>query len=238
MADNKTAIITGAGSGVGRDTALLLAEAGYHTVLVGRTQATLDTTAADIDQQTNDVEVLVVPADLTDDAGPQQVIDATVEHFGRIDALVNNAGWAIVQPIADTDLATWRRMVDINLTAPIMLTALALPVMQSQQSGVIVNVSSLSAFDPFPGFGLYAPAKAGLTMFTHCTGNEAKKIGVKVVGIAPGAVETELLRTMFSEKMLPTEKTLDPTTIASAIRDCITGDRSFKNGETLKMPSP
>lgn len=238
MSESKVAIITGAGSGVGQDTAILLAETGFNVVLVGRTREKLEQTAKAIQEQTNDVETFVLPADVADENGPKTIIDQTLERFGRIDALINNAGYALNQPIAKTDLQTWRKVIDINTTGPIMLTTLALPVMQQQKSGIIVNISSLAAYDPFPGFGLYAPAKAALTMFTQCTGQEAKKIGVKAVGLALGAVETDMLRGMFNEKMLPTTKTLDPMVVAEIIRDCVTGERSFKNGETIKVPSP
>lgn len=238
MSNPIVAIITGAGSGVGRDTALLLAERGYSLVLVGRTKEKLESTAQTISEQTESAQTLVLPADVAAENGPKSIIDQTLERFGRIDALINNAGYAVSQPIIKTDMQTWRKVIDINVTGPIMLTTLALPVMQEQKSGVIVNISSLAAYDPFPGFGLYAPAKAALTMFTTCTGREAKKIGVRTVGLALGAVETDMLRGMFNEKMLPTDKTLDPMTVASIIRDCVTGEREFQNGETIKVPSP
>ena len=238
MSDSMTAIITGAGSGVGRDTSLLLAEVGFNLVLVGRTGSKLQDTAEAVADQSPKIETLIVTADLTDEDAPQTVIDKTLERLERIDALSNNAGAAVSQPISQTDYKTWRQVIDVNLTAPIMLTSLALPVMQKQKNGIIVNISSMAAFDPFPGFGLYAPAKAGVNMFTLCTGREAKKIGVKAVAIAPGAIETPLLRSMFNEKMVPEDKSLDPMAVAAVIRDCVTGKRDFNNGETIEMPSP
>lgn len=238
MAESKVAIVTGAGSGIGHDTALLLAEAGYHVALVARTESKLQDTAKAIAEQSPNVETLVVARDLTDPAAPAEIVEQVKTHFGRIDALVNNAGYAVVQPIADTSADTWCKTVDVNLTAPILLTAAVLPIMQEQGDGIIVNISSMAAFDPFPGFGLYAPVKTAINMFTRVTGDEGKKFGVKAVAIAPGAVETPLLRSMFSEQMLPAKKTLDPMSVAGAIRDCVVGSREFENGETIPMPSP
>ena len=110
--------------------------------------------------------------------------------------------------------------------------------MLRQGDGVIVNVSSIASVDPFPGFSVYAAAKVAVNMYTKCAAEEGKKIGVKVGAIAPGAVETPMLRQIFNEKMLPQEKTLDPYEVAEAIADCITGKRNYTPGETIMMPSP
>lgn len=239
MSEPKTAIITGAGSGIGRDTAVLLAEAGYHVTLVARTESALHETAHMIHEEFDGRwDALVVPTDLTDPDAIRAMVDQTLERFGRIDALANVAGSAPLGPIHEIDHDAWRACVDTNLTSVVLTTAAVWPIFQQQKQGVIVNVSSMSSIDPFPGFAMYAAAKIGVNMFTLCTAREGKRYGVRAVAVAPGAVETAMLRQNFNEKVIPGDKTLDPAIVAGVIRDCIVGDRDFKPGETIVLESP
>lgn len=240
MADaTKTAIVTGAGSGIGLAVASQLASAGFNVALAGRTTSKLKAAAAAI-QDERDVpaeRLLVAPADIADADACARLVAQAVETFGRLDALVNVAGYAAQVAIDRIDEAEWRRMIDTNLTSVVLLTAAAWPHLK-KQGGVIVNVSSMASIDPFPQFAMYAAAKAGVNLFTHCTAVEGKPLGIRAVAVAPGAVETGMLRAMFSEKMLPADKTLDPTEVAAVICDCITGNRAFEPGETIQLPSP
>lgn len=241
MADAKTAIVTGAGSGIGRETALLLAGAGYDVALVARTEATLRQTVERIAAAHPAPErrrTLVLAEDLCDPAAPRRIVDRTLAAFGRIDALCNVAGTAPLQPIEAITPDIWRRNIDINLSAPVLLTAAAWPTFQKQRRGVVVNVSSMSSIDPFPGFSIYAAAKIGLNMFTRTTADEGKPINVRAVAIAPGAVETPMLRQNFDHSFIPADKTLAPAAVAAVIRDCVTGARSFQPGEVIVLPSP
>lgn len=238
MAESGVSIVTGAGSGVGRETARLLAKAGYRVAMVGRTRSKLDATAGAIREELGpDAGLLVFDADLAEDDAAAGVVERTVAAFGRIDALANVAGFAPLQPIDRITPELWRQNIEINLGAPVRLTAAAWPHFREQRSGVIVNVSSMSSIDPFPGFQIYAAAKVGLNMFTKCTADEGKAIGVRAVCIAPGAIETPMLRQHWDESVLPRNKTLSPTDVAQTIRDLITGDRTFTTGATIVLPS-
>ncbi|MEX2672344.1 MAG: SDR family oxidoreductase [Phycisphaeraceae bacterium] len=233
MTDSQTqrvAIVTGAGRGIGRATAAALDAAGYATVLVGRTAKTLEETAEPLTQPT-----LVHVADITDAAQCQQVIDATVERFGRVDVLANVAGFAKLMKIEQITPEDWQQTVGTNLSAIVYLTSAVWPIFKKQGGGYIVNVSSMSAYDPFPGLGAYGAAKLGVNMFTKVTADEGKKMGVRAVCVVPGAVETPMLRAMFSEKMLPSEKTLDPAKVAKLILDCIEGRREVASGEAVTI---
>lgn len=235
----KVAIITGAGSGVGRDAAVLLAEAGWAVVLAARTRAHLEQTADLIRREFgDDAPLLVHPCDVSDADQVRGLIDAAVDAFGRLDALCNVAGAAPLGPIDDITPEAWRACIDTNLTSVVLATAAAWPVFRQQQSGVIVNISSMASIDPFPGFAMYAAAKVGVNLFTRCTAEEGQKFGVSAVAIAPGAIETPMLRENFPERMIPKDKTLDPAEIAAAIRDCVTGGRDCRPGETIVMDSP
>ena len=105
-------------------------------------------------------------------------------------------------------------------------------------AGVIVNLSSLAAFDPFPGFGVYAATQTAVNMLTRITADEGRDHHITAVALALGAVETDLLRSLFDESFLPRDKTLDPADVAAVIVDCVTGKRPFKSGETIQLPSP
>ncbi len=233
MAEERIAIVTGAGSGIGRAVSVQLGGAGYCVVLVSRNRETLEQTAELVDGET-----FIYPADVSDADAVTMLIEDVLASFGRIDALVHVAGFAEVLPIEQVTPEHWRRTVDVNLTAAVLLTAAAWPTFKSQGAGVIVNVSSMASIDPFPGFATYAAAKIGLNMFTQCTAREGEAIGLKAVAVAPGAVETPMLRSMFDETMIPKDKALNPDDVAAVICGCVTGERDFKNGETIAVSSP
>ena len=239
MSNQRVVVITGAGSGVGRQAALLLADAGYSTVLVARNKNKLKETAKQIHINSGlDALTHVLPADLCDDQSGRQIVEQSLHTFGRIDAVANIAGFANLNPIDQNTPELTRQGIDTNLTAVINLTAALWPVFKKQKYGIIVNVSSMSSIDPFPGFSIYAAAKCGLNMFTHCIAMEGTDIGIRAVAIAPGAIETPMLRKIFHTTQIPPDKTLDPIEVAAVVCDCITGRQSFTSGQTIELPSP
>jgi 3-oxoacyl-[acyl-carrier protein] reductase len=237
MSERRCAIVCGAGSGVGRATAVLLARDGFDVVLVARTREKLEETAA-MATAPDGVRTLVLPGDLEKPETPAAVVEQTLERFGRIDAIANCAGAAPNMPIEKITERDWRRCIDANLSYVVHVTTAAWGTFQRQRHGVIVNVSSMASVDPFPGFSIYAAAKVGLNMFTRVTASEGQTIGVRAVAIAPGAIETPMLRELFSENVVPPERTLAPGHVGELIRDCITGRREFTSGETIVLPSP
>ncbi len=235
----QVAIVTGAGSGVGRDTAILLAEYGYAVVLVARTLNKLEETAAMIREEVGDAATtLVCPADVADESAVASVVKQTLERFGRIDAVANCAGDAPLQPIERIDAAVLDRTLAVNLKSVIYMTKAVWPTFRAQKSGAVVNVSSMASIDPFKGFNIYAAAKAGVNLFTKATADEGARLNIIAAAVAPGAIETPMLRANFPEKIIPASKALDPAVVAGVIRDVLTGRRAITSGETILLPSP
>lgn len=234
----KSALVTGAGGGVGRETALLLADAGYAVVLTGRTEATLNAAAAYIREELPDAKLHVHACDVTDSQAVQALVDATLARFGRIDALANCAGSAPLQPITEMTDDIIDAAINVNLKSVLYLTRAVWPAFQKQKSGAVCNVSSMASIDPFVGFNVYAAAKAGVNLFTRAAADEGRRFNLIAAAVAPGAIETAMLRQNFPEKMIPASKTLDPLTVAGVIRDVLTGARKVELGEVIPLPSP
>jgi NAD(P)-dependent dehydrogenase (short-subunit alcohol dehydrogenase family) len=223
----QVAIITGAGGGIGRATAVELAGKGFTNVLVGRTTDTLNQTAKLVPGS------LVVTADITRLGDIARLVEQTLARFGRIDALINNAAAAAVASIEQTTPQLWQDMIDTNLSAPFHLCREVWPTFKKQRAGVIVNISSIAARDPFDGFAAYGAAKAGLNLLGLSLARQGKAIGVRVHTIAPGAVETLMLRRAFSTDQLPAEQTLSPHDVARVIAQCVAGDLACTSGEVI-----
>ena len=157
---------------------------------------------------------------------------------GRLDAIANCAGSAPLQPIDKMTDTVIDDALAVNLKGVLYLTRAAWPLFREQKSGAVCNVSSMAAVDPFVGFNVYAAAKAGVNLFTRAAADEGKKFNVIAAAVAPGAIETPMLRQNFPEKAIPTANTLDPLTVAGVIRDVLTGRRAVEPGELILLPSP
>ncbi len=129
----------------------------------------------------------------------------------------------------------WRAVIDTNLSAAFYATRAAWPAFARQGGGVVVNVSSAAARDPFPGFAAYGAAKAGLNLFGLSAAREGAAIGVRVHTIAPGAVETGMFRQIMPAEQWPAEKTLDPADVARVVLQCVRGDLRHASGEVIYL---
>jgi NAD(P)-dependent dehydrogenase (short-subunit alcohol dehydrogenase family) len=221
------AILTGAGRGIGRATAVELARAGYRLVLAARSEDQLRESARLAG------DGLIVATDVSKPEAVESLVQRTVEVFGRIDAIVNSVGMAPVQSIAEMSPAQWRNVIDVNLSAAFYLCHYAWPVFERQGGGVVVNVSSMASRDPFAGFAAYGAAKAGLNLLGLSAAREGERIGVRVHTVAPGAVETDMFRQIATPQQWPAEKTLDPGDVARVIVQCVKGDLRYTSGEVI-----
>jgi len=228
MSDTKIAIITGAGRGIGRATAVVLGQSEYTCVAVSRSPGEIDETARLAGNRS-----IAIAGDVSKLSDIQRIVQTTLDRFGRVDALVNNAGVAPLLPFEQMTDAIWDDVIATNLTSVYRFSRAVWPTMVGQKSGVIVSVSSEASRDPFPGFAAYAAAKAGVSGFTRALAKEGNAHGIRVLAVAPAGVETAMLRKIVTADQLPADQLLAPENVANAIRACICGDLTHASGETI-----
>ncbi len=187
----KVAIVTGGGTGVGFGVARAFARAGAHMAIAGRRKATLTHAAAAIEEASG-APVLVVEADVAVEADCERIVAATLERFGALDILVNNAARFALVPLIEADAAEAARVLTINVAGPLHCArAFAKWAFERGQGGAIVNISSIAGARPAPGCGLYSASKAALDMLTRSMALEWAPKGMRVNSVAPGHVATE-----------------------------------------------
>ncbi|MEU6507286.1 SDR family oxidoreductase [Streptomyces sp. NPDC046942] len=181
----RTVLVTGAGTGIGRATARAFAAEGARVVAVGRRAEPLAETAD------GHPGVTPLPADLTAQDGPETVVRAALERYGRIDVLVNNAGVVTTDSLRTYTRTSVRPLLETNLLAPVLLTQAALPALEAAH-GVVVNVTTSVGQRAWPGNALYAAGKAALETLTRSWAVELAPLGIRVVAVAPGAIDTPI----------------------------------------------
>ena len=186
----KAVAITGASSGIGEATALTLARAGASVALGARRKDRIDALAERIEDEGGTAVALEV--DVTDEAQARAFVESAAERLGRLDALINNAGVMLLGPVEQGSSDDWRTMIDVNVLGLLYCTAAALPIMRAQESGDIVNVSSVAGRFARAGNAVYALTKFGVGAFSEGLRQEVTEGGIRVTLIEPGFVDTEL----------------------------------------------
>ena len=187
----KVVVITGASSGMGEAAARHLAAQGASVVLGARRAERLQALADEITAAGG--KALAVQTDVTDLTQVQRLVDAAVATFGRVDVLVNNAGIMPLSPLERLKVDEWDRMIDVNLRGVLYGIAAALPHMQAQRSGHIINLSSVAGHKLFGGSAVYSATKFGVRALSEGLRQEVKAYDIRTTIISPGAVKTELL---------------------------------------------
>jgi len=184
----RVAIVTGASSGIGEATAHCLAKAGFSVVLAARRADLLDSIVADIDAQGG--KALSVPTDLSDAEETSALVRTTLDTFGRVDVLVNNAGYGPPYALEQMDRRAMRHVFDVNLLSGMQLIAELTPTMREQGGGRIINISSLSRYVGAPLAAAYAATKGGMEALTACMRLELSPWNIELSVIVPGFVDT------------------------------------------------
>jgi len=240
---DRVAVVTGASSGIGAATAKLLARERYAVALAARREDRIKELAEEI--ATGGGKALPVPTDVGDADGAQALIGAAKDEFGSVDVLVNNAGVMLLGPILGAELEHWQRMVNVNLLGLLYCTHAALPLMQEQGGGHIVNVSSVAGRVARLGSGVYNATKWGVGAFSESLRQEAVNYNVRVTIVEPGFVDTELqghnehpmVVDMLQKSLEEIGKVLEADDIANAIFYAVQQPEHVSINEVLVRPT-
>jgi NADP-dependent 3-hydroxy acid dehydrogenase YdfG len=186
----RTAVVTGAASGIGAAIAVSLAASGTRVALLARRADRISDLAAKI--EANGGQALAVATDITSDSSVEAAVSAVRSAFGRVDIVVNNAGVMIPEAITSAPLADWQKMIDTNVTGLLRVLRAFTPDLTAEGHADLVNISSIGAHEFFPDYAVYGATKAAVTYLSKSLRAELGPKGVRVTNIEPGLVESEL----------------------------------------------
>jgi NAD(P)-dependent dehydrogenase (short-subunit alcohol dehydrogenase family) len=244
--EGKVCLITGSSSGIGEEAAYHLAELGGNVVVTGRDEQRIKNVAEKCRKISGGKKVLSVAADLSNDKDLRNLIEKTIQEFGRLDVLINNAGVGDLSYMSDPKVIDiYDKIMDINVRSVFYLTALAIPYLEKTK-GVIINISSIASMKPSPKTTVYCMSKSAIDMFTKCLALELAPKGVRVNSINPAVTETPLLTKKYTNmtleqirdmrsKQYPLGRIGQPYDIANAIEFLGSNDASFITGTNLLM---
>ena len=198
--DGRVAIITGASKGIGASIAQIFAANGAKVVVSSRKQAAVDEVVAEI--QAAGGEALAVAAHVGDTQALENLVKLAIEHYGRIDILVNNAATNPVFGPLEDSVDAMDKIMQINVKAPLELAKFALPYLKAQSNSAIINISSVEAFIATEGLGCYSVSKAALNMLTKSMAKEWGKYGIRANAICPGLIKTKFSEALWSNEAM------------------------------------
>lgn len=235
----KVAVVTGAARGIGLAIARRFLDERYRVALLDIDAATLAQTADGLERRD---EVLAIECDVADPVQVQTSIDRAAARYGRIDALVNNAGIAVFKPMLETTFDEWARVLAVNLTGPFLCTQASVPIMLKNGGGAVVNIGSISGLRASTLRVAYGTSKAALMHLTKQQAAELGAIGIRVNAVAPGPVDTAMARQVHSPAIradyhnaIPLNRYGTEQEIAAAVTFLCSEAASYINGQTLAV---
>lgn len=235
--DNKIAIVTGAGQGIGKGIATKMAAEGATVVVTDINEETAQATAAELGGTG-------LVADVTSLDSVRAMVEATIEAHGRIDVLVNNAGWDLVGPFLDSDPTQWQKIMAINLYGVFNTTYTVLPHMAQAGAGAVVNISSDAGRVGSSGEAVYSAAKGGVISFTKTMARESARTGLRINAVCPGPTDTPLFESIGGDnpklrealtKAIPLRRLGQPEDLANAVAFLASDEAAFITGQTLSV---
>jgi 2-hydroxycyclohexanecarboxyl-CoA dehydrogenase len=236
---DKIAVVTGGASGIGRATAEALAEGGATVCIGDIARDNGEAAAADIRKKGRKAEYLQL--DLTDAESIKSFVSAVLQRFGRVDVLVNGAGWGKTVPFLESDDPFWDRVIGLNFVGPMRLTKALLPQMFERKSGRIVNIASDAGRVGSLGETVYSGAKAGLIGFTKALAREAARYNVTVNCVCPGPTDTPLMAAVPEKirdafiKAIPMRRFGRPVEVAAAVAFFTGPNTDYITGQILSV---
>ena len=188
----QVAILTGGGRGIGAATAERLATLGARVVLAARSEEEVEAVASRLRGQS--MQAIAVPGDVTDPDIVEEIVEAALDQFGRVDILINNAGLSLNGEVDGYALSDWQTVIGTNLTGPFLLCREVLPGMKRQRGGQIINVASGAGRNGIKNMAAYCASKFGLIGFTESLGHEVRPWNIRVSALLPGSVATDFFR--------------------------------------------
>ena len=231
----KRALITGASSGIGKQTALAFASSGIEVALVGRSVEKLAAVENTVTKTGVKAKTYVV--DLANLSQIQEKMRQIVLDFGSIDILVNNAGMGYTATLSETPLSDWQQVIDLNLTSVFECIKGILPSMREQNRGTIINVASIAGKQAFANWGAYSVSKAGVIALSQALAQEERANGIRVTAICPGAVNTEIWDTKTVNADFDRSNMLTPEIVAQSILHTVLLPKQAVVDELTLMPS-
>ncbi|WP_326907680.1 SDR family NAD(P)-dependent oxidoreductase [Sedimentibacter sp. MB31-C6] len=236
---NKVAIVTGSTSGMGRATAILFAREGAKVVVTGRNEERAKAVVEQIKGEGNEAIYVLIDTSKVEDA--KVLLDKTLEAYGTVDILFNNAGSLSMSPLQEVTLEEWDKVFNVNVTSALYLTQLVAPVMKEKGKGVIINTSSVAAYAAHHGFAAYISSKHAMNGLTK---SMAWELGpeIRVNAIAPGAIHTAMVDSIGGPDVLthmiegcPLKRVGQPEDIASVALFLASDDSSFIDGQIIRV---
>ena len=237
MKNLNTALVTGSGRGIGKELAILLAKKGLNLVLCSCTKSEIDSAASSIESTSNS-QVISRVCDVSVSSQVNDLIKESLNKFGHIDALINNAGITYVKKLVDTTEQEWNQTLDINLKGVFLFSKAILPTMISNNFGVIVNVCSGAGKVGFEDISAYCASKFGMIGLSKSLSLEIAKYNIRIMSICPGEVATKMQENVDKNYYeLNKHKMLHPKIVAEKIVDMIFDDKKYRNGVSVDLPN-
>ena len=237
MSSLNTALVTGGGRGIGKETAIFLSKKGLNVIICSRTQKEIDSAVKEIKSLGNG-QIIGRKCDVRVYSEVNTLVKQALEMYGRIDVLINNAGITYVKKLIDTTEEQWDQTLDINLKGAFLFCKAIVPHMIENNCGAIINVSSGAGKVGFEDISAYCASKFGMIGFTESLGREVANYNIRVMTICPGEVATKMQEDVDARYYeLNKHKMLHPRTVAEKIADMIFNDKEYPNGIAVDLPS-